>query len=84
MKLLVLVLGLLGAAGAATLVRYGSLHPCDWLDRDAAGLSGLPDMLARARVRADFLLEGIAEPTPGDCLTAWWDLKADDAAAARE
>ncbi len=84
MKILVLVLALLGAAGIATLARYGSLDPCVWLDRDAAGASGLPRLVARAQVRAKFLLDGITSPTPGECLTEWWGLKASGVATATE
>ena len=84
MKILVIVLALLGAAGIATLVRYGSLDPCVWLDRDTASASDLPDLVAQAQVRAKFLLDGITTPTAGDCLIAWWDLKANGAAAAQE
>ncbi len=84
MKILVLVLALLGAAGIATVVRYGSLDPCVWLDNDTASASDLPRLVAQAQVRAMFLLDGIADPTPGDCLTAWWDLKANGATAAKE
>jgi len=82
MKMLVLVLVLAGAAAGATMVRYGSLHPCAWLDHDTAEATGLPRLVAQAQVRAQFLLEGITDPTPGECLTAWWDLKASDAKAA--
>ena len=82
MKILVLVLALVGAAGIATVVRYGSVHPCVWLDQDTASETGLPDLLAQARVRAAFLLDGITEPSAANCLTAWWDLKANGAKAA--
>ena len=84
MRILVIVLCLAGAAAAATMVRYGSLQPCDWLDQDAAEETGLPRVVAQAQIRAAFLLEGIADPTHKDCLTAWWDLKADGAAAAAQ
>ena len=84
MRVLVILLCLAGAAAAATMVRYGSLQPCDWLDQDAAKETGLPRVVAQAQIRAAFLLEGIADPTPGDCLTAWWDLKADGATAAAQ
>ncbi len=83
MKVLVLILGLAGAAAVATVVRYGSLDPCAWLDHDTAELTGLPRLVAQAQVRAAFLLDGITDPTPGECLTAWWDLKANDAKAAK-
>ena len=81
---MVLVLALVGAAAVATMVRYGSLQPCDWLEHDTAAQSGLPRMVAQAQLRAAFLLDGITSPTPGECLTAWWDLKADGAVAAAE
>lgn len=84
MKILILLLALLVAAGTATVVRYGSLDPCAWLDHDSAKASGLPRLVAQAQVRAQFLLDGITSPTPGECLTAWWDLKANGAAAAKE
>jgi hypothetical protein len=84
MKILVLVLALLGAAGVATYVRYGSFDPCVWLDIDTASASDLPRLVAQAQVRASFLLDGITSPTPGDCLTVWWDLKANGAATATE
>lgn len=84
MKVVFLIVVLVGAAAVATLVRYGSLQPCDWLDHDTAQESGLPRLVAQAQVRAAFLLEGITDPTPGECLTAWWDLKANGAAAAKQ
>ena len=84
MKILILPLALVGAAVIATMVRYGSLQPCDWLDQDAAAQSGLPRLVAEAQVRAAFLLDGITDPTAGECLTAWWDLKANGAIAAAE
>ena len=84
MRVLVIVLVLAGAAAVATMVRYGSLLPCDWLDHDTAKETGLPRVVAQAQVRAAFLLEGITDPTPGECLTAWWDLKADGATTAAQ
>lgn len=83
MKYLGLALALTAAAAGATLWRYGSLDPCAWLERDTARSTGLPDMIAQARIRAQFLLDGIVEPDAGQCLTAWWDLRAEDAGAAR-
>jgi len=84
MKFVFLIVALVAAESVATLVRYGSLQPCDWLDHDTAQEAGLPRLVAQAQVRAAFLLEGITNPTPGECLTAWWDLKANGAAAAKQ
>jgi len=75
-RYLVLVAGVTVAAVIATLVRYESLHPCDWLQRDVATRLGVPPLVAEAKVRAEFLVSGVAEPSAGDCLTAWWDFKA--------
>ena len=63
------------AAGAATCFRYGSLHPCDWMERDLAEDSGLPLLAVQARIAAEFLVEGITEPGPSDCLFRWWEFR---------
>ena len=84
MRYLGLALALIVAAVAATFWRYGSLNPCDWLERDTAQASGLPYLVAQARIRAEFLLDGITEPDGGQCLTAWWDLRAETATAVRK
>lgn len=76
MKYLVLVAGAAVAAVVATWVRYDSLHPCDWLERDVAKRFGVPPLVAEAKVRAEFLVSGVTEPSAGNCLTAWWDFKA--------
>ncbi len=69
----VIVAGLLAAAAVATYARYESLDPCDWLQRDLLIESGLPQVAVELRIGADFLLDGIADPGPGDCLVKWWD-----------
>ena len=84
MKSLGLALALIVAAVAATFWRYGSLDPCSWLERDTVQTTGLPQLVAQARIRAEFLLDGVTEPGSGQCLTAWWDLRANGAAAARK
>lgn len=76
MKYLVLVAAAVVAAVIATLVRYESLHPCDWLEQDVAARLGVPPLVAEAKLRAEFLVSGVTEPAAGDCLTAWWDFKA--------
>ena len=70
-----LVVILVLAGSAATLARYGSLHPCSWLRIDASRESDLPDSLVDARLRAIFLLRGIASPGPSDCITEWWRVR---------
>ena len=82
MKYLGLILVLVVAASVATYVRYGSLHPCDWLVRDTARLLDLTPLMAEARVRGLFLLEGVADPDAGACVREWWRLRAQGAAAA--
>ena len=77
MKYLVLLVGLSLAASIATYVRYQSLHPCDWMEHDLADEWGVPRLMARAKIRAEFLLDGIAEPGPSECLMGWWEMRAE-------
>jgi hypothetical protein len=77
MRYALLVIGLALAATVATYARYESLNPCDWMEQDLARQSGLPLIVVRARIRAEFLLEGITEPTAYDCLSGWWEIRAD-------
>lgn len=65
------------AAALATYVRYQSFDPCVWMEQDLAAKSGLPRLVARGRIQAQFLVEGVIEPDVGECITAWWDLRAD-------
>lgn len=67
----------LGAAVAATYARYGSFDPCEWMEQDLAARSGLPRLAVRARIRAQFLLEGVAAPDAGQCILAWWEFRAE-------
>ena len=59
----------------ATLVRYQSLDPCDWLARDIADNLSLTPAMAEAKVRAGFLLEGTVQPSLDDCLLEWWSFR---------
>lgn len=68
----VIVAGLLLAAVIATYARYGSLDPCDWMVQDLAARSDLPLVAVRLRISGGFLLDGITNPGPGDCLVKWW------------
>ena len=77
MRYLGVVLLLLAVAVGATLFRYGSLHPCDWLERDMVRALELPPIMVQARIRASFMFRGITEPDAYDCLTDWWRLKAE-------
>ena len=79
MRYALLVLGLALAATVATYVRYESLDPCDWMERDMARQSGLPRLVVRARIHAEFLLEGITEPSATECLSSWWEFRAEGA-----
>ena len=72
-RFLVIVAGLLIVAVIATFARYGSLHPCDWMEEDLAAESELPRVAIELQISAAFLLEGITNPGPGDCLVKWWD-----------
>ena len=77
MKYPIIALGLLLAAVVATYVRYQSLDPCDWLERDMAQRIGVPGLVVRGRIRAQFLIQGIADPRPTDCLTDWWSFRSE-------
>ncbi len=79
MRYALLVIGLAVAATIATYVRYDSLDPCVWMERDMVRQSGLPQLVVRARIRAEFLLEGITEPSARDCLPRWWEVRAEGA-----
>ena len=79
MRYALLVVGLALAAPIATYVRYESLDPCDWMERDMARQSGLPLLVVRTRLRAEFLLEGITEPSATECLSRWWEIRAEAA-----
>ena len=74
MKYSLLVIGIVVAAGAATLSRYGSLDPCVWMKTDLAEQS----LVLQAKVRAQLLLAGIGEPGAYDCLTTWWEIRAEE------
>ncbi len=73
MKFVLIVIGLAVAATVATYARYGSLSPCDWMEQDMARQTQLPPLVVRARIRAAFLLDGITDPGPSDCLFGWWE-----------
>jgi hypothetical protein len=77
-KYAIVVIGLIAAALIATYARYESLEPCVWLVHDAARQSQLPELAVEARIRADFLVRGIAKPGPCDCLSDWWRLRSEN------
>ena len=66
----------------ATLIRYQSLDPCDWLARDIADAQGLTVTMAEAKVRAGFLLEGTVQPGADDCLLEWWSFRGNSVGGA--
>ncbi len=77
MRYLGIAVALVVAAAIATLARYESLDPCDWLEQDMARSLGVPPFMAQARIRATFMFRGIVEPDTYECLDAWWHLKAE-------
>ncbi len=77
MKFVLIVIGLAIAATIATYARYESLDPCDWMERDMARQTELPLLVVRARIGAAFLIDGITDPGPYDCIMAWWEFRAD-------
>ena len=44
---------------------------------DLVKASGLPELVVLARIRGEFLLEGVTDPDPGQCLFKWWALRRD-------
>ena len=77
MKFVLIVIGLAVAATIATYARYQSLYPCDWMERDLVRQTELPSLVVRARIRAAFLIDGITDPGPYDCIMAWWEFRAE-------
>lgn len=71
---LFLVIAVLAAA-IATYSRYESFSPCVWIEQDQARATGLPTLVTRGRIHAEFLLRGIGEPNTVDCLLSWWDFR---------
>ncbi len=77
MKFVLIVIGLAIAATIATYARYQSLNPCDWMERDLVRQTELPSLVVRARIHAAFLIDGITDPGPYDCIMAWWEFRAE-------
>jgi len=74
---LIVVVGILLFGVGATYHRYESFSPCNWMEQDLARQSKLPMLVIKAQVKAKFLLQGIVEPNPNQCIKMWWQLKAD-------
>lgn len=81
MKILIVLVLLVAAAVSATWVRYASFDPCVWTEQDMVADSSLPALIVTARIRAALLLDGVTEPTPKQCLYAWWQHRFEDAKA---
>ncbi len=75
MRTLLVIAILFVAASAATFARYESFSPCDWMARDLEAKTGWPSLAVEARIKAYFLLDGIVDPDPVDCLFAWWGVR---------
>lgn len=67
------------AAAIATYSRYESFSPCVWIEQDQARATGLPRLVLRGRLHAEFLMRGIKEPDAVDCLFTWWDFRLEGA-----
>ncbi len=78
MRMALVALGVLVAAAAATLMRYGSLDPCVWLETDRIEDSILPAAVVRAQIRGAFFVDGVTYPGPLDCLVKWWDWRGEE------
>jgi len=63
----------------ATWAKYQSLDPCEWLHRDISQKINLPILMIKAQVKAGFLLHGIASPSAGQCIYAWWKYRFENA-----
>ncbi|MDJ0949118.1 MAG: hypothetical protein QNJ94_09370 [Alphaproteobacteria bacterium] len=77
MKLVLAVFLAVVAASVVTFVRYESFSPCVWMEQDLAEQSGLPVLVVQSRIRAGFLIEGVVDPDPYDCVLAWWRFRAE-------
>ena len=78
MRLLIVAAVIAVFAAGGTWYRYGSLDACTWLEEDMARDSALPRVLIEARISAQFLLDGIADPGFTDCLYGWWSYRLED------
>ena len=75
MRIVAILVMLAIAAAAATYWRYRSFDPCDWMAQDLEAQTGLPSLIVQGRITAYFLLDGITDPGPDDCLFAWWEVR---------
>jgi len=73
----IIVIGILLFGAGATYHRYGSFSPCVWLEHDLVKQSKLPKLVVKSQIHAKFLLMGITDPRPYECVKMWWKLKAD-------
>ena len=83
MKIATVTICILLVAMAMTYIRYQSLHPCDWMEKDLAQRTGLPRLVVQGRIRAGFLIQGIVDPDTVDCVLAWWAYRAEGLPAER-
>ena len=78
-KSAVILIGIAIIASGATFGRYGNFDPCDWTAQDHAGFTAIPKIVWAGRLKAKFLVKGIAQPSYSDCMLAWWESRADNA-----
>ena len=82
MKFLIVLVVLVAGAVGATWMRYERFDPCVWMHQDMVAESSLPALIVTARIKAAFLLDGVTEPTPKQCLYAWWKHRFEGARAS--
>ena len=75
-----ILIGIVLLAAGATFARYGNFDPCDWTAQDQAEFTSIPKMVWIGRLKAEFLVDGITQPAFSDCVLAWWQSRAEDAA----
>jgi len=79
LKYAVILIGIAIFASGATFGRYGNFDPCDWTAQDHAKSTLIPKIVWEGRLKAEFLVKGITQPTYSDCVLAWWESRAEDA-----
>jgi hypothetical protein len=65
-------------AGIGTFSRYRSFDPCVWLKQDMMARAEQPAVVVEARIAARFLVDGIVDPSFGNCLEGWWSYRLED------
>ena len=64
----IIIVSILLFGVGATYQRYESFNPCDWMEQDLVAQSGLPILVVHGQVKAKFLLQGVIDPNPYQCI----------------